>query len=265
MPVYKRPFMSRVSIEEGFDIMSRIESVCGDDTHMYVFGDFTIDKEIKSFCDSNERVDFVHYSSDQRSPKGRTNKFNNIYATIDDMEWDMCVWLDSNNIYSDWYKDEIANKVSNRVDFFGAARYTMVGLKSGMIRHFKPNKGHVIGPGKGWSRQAFDKGVGAHAKMYESYCNPFLYTVGKGYDADFRSITNRSGVETTLIESEHNDVLDIKLGDDLNQVEKYSESKAPFGGLDSRSRDAMLVLLKDYGESFDLPVEFRNKISSLLR
>jgi len=256
--------MSRVSIEEGFDIMSRIESTCGADTHMYVFGDWTIDKEIKAFCDSDERIDFVHYSSDQRSPKGRTAKFNNIYATIDDMEWDMCVWLDSNNIYSDWYKDEIAKKVSNRVDFFGSSCYTMVGLKSGMIRHFKTRKDHVIGPGKGWSRRAFDKGVGAHAKIYGAYCNPFLYKTGKGYDADFRSITNRYGVETDLIESINTDVLDIKMGDDLNQVEKYRERNAPFGDLDPRSRDAMLVLLKDYGESFELPVKFRNKISSLL-
>lgn len=257
--------MSRVSIDEGFDIMSRIESVCSAETHMYVFGHKGEDKEIAKFCDSNDRVDFINYHSDQSTPSGRTDKFNNLYATIDNMEWDMCVWLDSNNIYSSWYKDQLADRVSRRVDFFGSVAYLMVGLSSGQVKCFRVSDRHLIGPGKGWSREAFDKGIGAHKKKYGKYCNPFLYKQGRGYDADFKAIMNRYGFPHEIISSSPHDVLDIKAGDDLNQVERYSNSKAPVCSLNERSKDALLVLLQDYGDGFELPVKLRGKVSSLLR
>jgi len=268
MPIHKRPFITRVSIEEGFEIIQMIEDQLGGDCEFRVYGDSS-DPEIRAFSQQDNILKFIRVDNGTTAAE-RTNKFNEVYKDIHASDWDVMVWLDSNNLYSPEYKQLMLDAIRDRKELFGSVSYTMVSPFSKECRKFTAGRKRnvdtstfIIGPGKGITREAWDKTLAVLYQNQGRFYSRNLRQRGKGYDADFVGWCKRYGVNPVVISKDPEDILDVKLGGDLNEVEKYTDRKARPSDLGEKCIAMIEKCLNDYGEGFEFPVELSDYVASL--
>ena len=230
-----------------------------------VFGSSVHDSIIEKKCKDTDGVEFIE------TPNGETNKqiamkMSRILKYFwDNEKYSHGVWMDSNNWFSEKSLNDMVQCVLGDVPYWGHNKYTMYSVEKSAFRKFVfRGSGHsIIGPGKGWTREAF---VDSYKDLYEKtklfVSKSCLKRMSN--DADLNYFFKKKYEPKYLGES-HEDCIDVKLFGDINGFDGYRNNAFPIVDVSEGFLKAMLPrLMVDHGPGLKLPVKFRDKVSALL-
>ena len=224
-------------------------------------------------CLENEFIDFIP-TKNGRNKSEIASKMSRILEYFwNRTEYTHAVWMDSNNLFSDDMIGRMADSVMSDIPFWGQTRFDMYGVNQQACIQFtflaRDSERHIIGPGKGWTRQAF---IDAYKEFYDEYKTFVSKNCRRtmSNDADINAFFHRAKHKPVMLDDYTiGHCIDIKIdgNPDLNIFSSYTHKRFTredpsneFGLRDKTLR----MLTSDYGDGLQLPVELRDKVSSFL-